>query len=264
MNEEFAEVTQEPAPDKYEAEAVKYGWKPAAEWDGEGHMSAEKFMTKGPGTSRKLAEKVEQLERKLTETDAQYSERLRRNEQAIQAAAEARLQARISDIESAKRRAVETGDVARYEALEQEKQQVVQQESPRQEDGPSEEDSRAMGAWIAAHPDYRSNKTYQAEIDKLWNRAMGYGIKDVPSVLKFIDDNYKAPVKAERTAAAVDGGGIGAAVGGKKNGWSSIPAEDRKEAARFIADGTFDDLAEKMKTTPEEAYAAKYWEQDDE
>ena len=248
--------------DPYEAEAQQYGWKPAGDWAGEGHMSAEKFMTRGPGTSRKLEATVTNLSKELEEQKG----RTARNERAITAAADARVSAAEDRIRAEMREAVEGGDTAKFDALEKERDEI---RSAPVSNGPSQGDQDAVKSWVADNPRYKSDTEFEAVAQAAWRKAEADGITSVPDILKRVNERmavlYPAenptPTPQPRKAAAVDPGGAPPRRQRGK-GWGDIPAEDRALANDFIADGTFDDLAKKGKITPQEAYAASYWSQD--
>lgn len=256
-----------PESDPYEAEAMKYGWKPADDWAGDGHMSAEKFMTRGPGTSRKLEAQVSDLTKRLDEVTQSSDERIRRTEQAVKAAADARVKAAEDSIRAQMREAVESGDTARFDELEKQRDEIRQEQQPS---GPSEADQNAVKAWVADNPKYQSDPIFQGAAQGAWKQAEAAGITSVPDILKFVDGKLgemygsKTPEPTptpKRAAPAVEAGGV-APRRQRGKGWSDIPAEDRKLAEEFISDGTFDELAKSQKTTPQEAYAASYWSQD--
>ena len=255
---------QAPEADPYEAEAEKYGWKPAGDWAGDGHMSAEKFMTRGPGTSRKLEAQVSDLTKRLDEATQSSDERIRRTEQAVKAAADARVKAAEDNIKTQMREAVESGDTAKWEQLEEQRANLQQEQQPS---GPSEADQNAVKAWVADNPKYTSDPIFQGTAQGAWKQAEASGLTSVPDILKFVDGKLGemyggTPTPTpKRTAPAVEAGGV-APRRQRGKGWSDIPAEDRKLAEEFIGDGTFDDLAKSNKTTPQEAYAASYWSQE--
>lgn len=247
-----------PEPDKYESDAKKYGWAPIEDWHGDPdkHISAEKYMTRGAGALKKLEAEKSALEKRVEQVESTITTRVERMERAQKAAHEAQLREKLAAIETIKRKAVETGDTKSYEAAAK-REKDLQAPAEPQEKTLAPDDQQAVTGWLDAHPDYRTNAEYQGEINSLWAKAEQYGIKDVKSILKFIDDNYKPAAKP--VPPGVEGGG--ATRGTSKRGrWAEIPAEDRKQAEKFIADGTFDVIAKEKGMTPQEAYAQLYFE----
>jgi hypothetical protein len=248
--------------DPYEDEAQQYGWKPAGDWAGDGHMSAEKFMTRGPGTSRKLEATVTNLTKEIED----WKGRTTRNEKAITAAADARVAAAEDRIRAEMREAVEGGDTAKFDALEKERDEI---RSAPASSGPPQADQDAVKSWVVDNPKFNKDPEFKAVAMAAWQSAESAGVTSVPEILKRIDSRMAAlyppesatPKPQVRKAAAVDPGGT-APQRKRGKGWSDIPAADRSMAEDFISDGTFDDLAKANKTTPQEAYAESYWSQD--
>lgn len=259
------EEVQEAQGDPYADEAVKYGWKPAEDWVGDsGHMSAEKYMTRGPGLNRKQQEQIEALQSQLSEVSASVESRIGNTERALKAAADARVEAERNRITQEMRYAAEQGDMAKYDELDQKRDKVAAAPASNE---PSAEDRQAVEMWIANNPNYKTDFAFQGLVNGLWQKAEKDGLTDPRAILQSIDNqlpNYghgSKPEAPKPKPVAVETGGT-APVKRRGRGWQDIPSEDRKMAMTFIERGDFDSLAEKGKTSPQEAYAASYWSQD--
>lgn len=246
------EVQDEPQADAYAEEARKFGWAPIEDWHGdpEKHISAEKYMTRGAGALKKLESENAEL-RRQTETVAQRIERM---ERAQKAAYEAQLRAKEDELEEAKRRAVDTGNVKAYEDAARKQKELTKREQPEL----PPEDQQAIMGWLGAHPEYKTDTKYQAEINALWSEASELGIKDTQSILKYIDKHHKPTPVAKAPGVETD---TPLRAGKQSKGWMQIPAEDRKQAEAFIKQGLFDAIAKEKKITPQEAYALAYFEE---
>ena len=255
--------------DPYEEEAKEYGWKPADEWQGDqsGHISAERFMTRGAGATRKLQKTVEDLNGRLASTEADVSERLSRTEAAMRAAGDARVKAAEERIRKEMMEAVESGDTERFTALDKEREEVRRGSEPDSK-GPTQEDKAVVQGWIAENPLFKTDTTFNALTNRFWQDAMNDGMSDPSAIFKVVDrrlreelpHKFKTDEPSPRPRApSVETGGVKPA---KKRGkgWADIPNADRSQAQSFIDDGLFDDLAKEMKVTPQEAYASKYHE----
>ena len=256
---EQADAQEVETPDPYADEAQQFGWKPAENWHGEGHMSAEKYMTRGPGTSRKLEAKIAALEKGAGD----YDKRLARMQGAQKAALDAQHKADMKRVKDGQRTAAETGDVAEFDKLAKEEEALTAE--PAEENSEEAANAQLIGDWMAKNPAYdnrspQHDPSYQKDIDALWNKAWSYGIRDTAILIAYVDDNYAAP--KQRQAPGMDGGGsTGPIRGAGAKGWGAIPADDRKAAMPDIDSGLFDDLAKAGKMTAKEAFAIEYFKQ---
>jgi|GEM_PF-4258205 len=259
---------------QYEQEALKYGWVPESEFTGTGsHMGAEAFMERGPGTSRKaLAENVE-LKKQLEGARSSFDARFKRLENTFAAAAEANQEALRSEYERNKQAAFDDGDIDKLKTLTDEHEKgITQPAAPVAQEIP-EAERQVIEAWASKNGWFQVHKkatddalgyyealTGQGKPPKeALETLSGYIAGDYPH-LKAVGFETPKP-ESTRTAAAVEGGGLGATKTTKK-GWKDVPAEDRALVKNQLSDGLWDKLAEKMKTTPQEAWASKYHEQD--
>jgi len=264
---EVAPVEQEHV-DPYAEEAKKYGWVEPEDFDpaNGAHMSAEKFMTRGPGTSRKLNDTVSDLTKQLADEKAGTKARMDRFERAQKANEENRIQARAAAIAEAQRTAAESGDMEEYDRLAGQKD-IKPGKAPASV--VSAEEEAAVEEWVnRPENDWFSyseegNKTgiriynMQRERDVPYadalNKVTDWMRREHPSW--FPDET---PPATPRTAAAVDSGGL-ASRGAAKKGWANIPAEDRAMVKAEMDRGEWNAKAKEMKTSPQEAFASLYW-----
>ena len=254
------------ADDPYFDEAVKFGWTPPEKWKGDGSpMSAEQFMERGPGTSRKLKSELEEVKKQLQRTTASTEATNR----ALKAAHDAKVQEEVERIISEQRNAVEAGDTQRFDELEQKRRKAEKEAAPKADDGaPSPEDAQKVQSWISSNADFDADPVFKAAANALFDAEQKKGVTDVDAILAAVDEGLTArglkegpkPAPRVRRQAAVHGDVSGAARRQTNaKSWNSIPADDRKAAQSFIKDGTFDALAKQLGVTPQEAYATKYW-----
>lgn len=270
--EELELEVDEPEEDEYAEEAKKYGWKPAEDFNGEGtHMSAEAFMLRGPGTSRKAQADNAELKKQLHDVEEGHSARLERMEKAMKAGEDARVEARASEIARRKRAAAEDGDIDLYDRLEAHEKETKPFKQPAPEI--PEAERVAIEAWLAKpenswfNADEEATKYATQAYAQLQGRgstpeeALDQTTKWVAGKFQYL--GLQAP--KQRQSAAVDAGGQRAgSTSARKTGpgWGQIPAADRAIAEKQIKQGEWNDLAEQTKTTPQAAFAKAYWDQD--
>ena len=241
---EVAETPPAPEPEPLEAEARRLGWKPKEEWRGDTSRwtDAATFMERA--TIRR--ETVEELTARLAERDREYTERLERIERANQMA----LKMQRERLKAEERQAVELGDVARYDALQQQRQELDAPPPPRQQPqaGPPPETQE----WMRRNTWFNADPVMKAAAVTLANQAMAMGMHSPAEQLRYVDEQMprQFPHKfgAKPTVSAVDPGGLGP-VRKRAKGWDDIPQEDRRVAMSFIDDGTM----------TKEQYAKEYW-----
>ena len=267
--EQVSEAVEEQAVDEYAEEAKTYGWVDAEDFSGDGnHMSAEAFMTRGPGTSRKSQAENAALKKQLSSMETDFDARFKRMEAANQARMDAELETRMAKIAKQKLAAVEDGDVDAYKALEAEELTKVAKPTV---DGLSPEEQGAIESWIEKNQWFKEDRAASQTATHDYDTFKSRGLSPAEALEKvterarvrhpFLFDAPAAAVAAKQTVAAVDGGGLSRSATGKK-GWGDIPVEDRKLVARQIQDGEWDALAAKSKVTPQAAFAESYWSQD--
>lgn len=232
-------------------EARAFGWKPQTEWQGErpaGYIeSPVEYMdrVKRSKTFSAMSERIERQEREARET-AQRMNAV--NEFALKAQRDI-YERRIAEIEVAKRRAAESGDVASYDRLTEARAQMDRQPPMAPvHAAPSSavEEYRRANAWTenpliwreavdAVDFALKSGKSFTSEADQI-KYAETLILQKYP---------HLAPKAAETAAprpsrpAAVEGGGIAPA--SRSGGFASLPAEARAAFARFAREGIFSD-----------------------
>lgn len=267
MNDEPEKA--EETPHDYETEAATFGWKSADDFGGDNgnHMSAEAFMLKGPGTSRKAEARIAELEKGQATFEAEmkagYDARMERMERAQEANAQANIEARAQEISSAKRQAAESGDMEAYDALEK--------DTPKPAKAPAsdipEADRRIIEGWLVDNDWFKTDPIANDDAIKYYNAFTAGGASTQDALDKVTErmklkSPYLFPVAVpKKEVAAVDGGGLGRRSSGKK-AWSDVPADDKRAVENQIKNGDWDSLAAELKVSPKEAFATKYWSQE--
>lgn len=248
-----------------EAEARKQGWVPRDEFRGDptDWTSADEYVRMGdPKYLRKALKdtrkSVSNLEQKLAEKDAEFSERIERFER-MSKAQRAKL---YNDIESARRQAVADGDTDRYDALNRQEAALYEQEEAASKPAPKKQAAKAdephpdVDRWVQANPWFMKDQALNMAAQGIHAQLMA----DEPHLT--IEDNLKKvraeivkryPEKFGKGArpqtnghSAVEGGArMPAAKGGKT--WTEIPSDDKKIIARHIEEGLYKDQAEAAK-----------------
>ena len=245
--------------DPYEEEAVKFGWKPPSDdWKGDKPpMSAEQWMERGPGTSRKALAQVADLTKELDSVKKSSERALR----ATKAAADARIDGEVRRIKAEKVKAVEAGDTEKYNTLEQE-ETAVQQNNTAEGD--------ILRDWVADTDWFNKDQVMTGAATALFGEAERNGITSTQAKLDYVDKQLReqlphkfepAPEKPKRKAAPVESGGRSVRRSSGVKGWNDIPASDRTQAQEQIDEGDFDHLAEQKKVSAKDAYAEMYWSQ---
>jgi hypothetical protein len=265
-------VENEPETDEYAEEAVKLGWTPPENWKGEGNpMSAEAWMTRGPGLARKLQGEVETLKEQQARIAKEHSERLERQAKAIREAERVRAEQMVNSIKAAQRRAVEEGDTETFEALEAKRSEIKVPDEPEEKDnGIPPEEKAAFDSWIVKNPWFKTDYAMSGAATGLYSEAEAMGITTPAAKYEYVDRKMREefPHKFDdapkrRKTAAVEGQVL---AGGKKTGkgWNDIPKEERDDAIRFIINS--EDLgpvyakeAKEKGMTPRELFAQSYW-----
>lgn len=257
--EEVAPVEELPQVDpELVAEARRYGWKPKDEFTlaPDGWVDADRFLELPSTQAKALRDTKQRLEKELAERD----ERLARIEATTKKALErARQQerdaydAKLRAIENAKREAAELGDLNRYDALARQQENIkppVEPEEPKPAAPRDEafEQYKQQARWMADNNAYAF--AFQAIEAHPEVKALP-PIKQVQWVEKKVREYFPEHFEEARPMTPkVDGGGLG--VGRKRErGADDLPADVRRVAQQFVADGVYKSVAE---------YAKDYWE----
>ena len=256
------------AAEKLEAEAAGFGWVSEDEFEGEGnHMSAEAFMLRGPGTSRKLQKQLEEAQGQITDLKSGTAASFARMEHALKARAEVDVETRATEIAGDMRTAAETGDMDAYDTHAKE----LQKQKSETQDAIPPVEKQAIDAWIPDNPWFEDDPVARGEAAQYYRSFTGRGMAPAEALKKTTErvklrHPYLFPKEPDdpKRPAVVDGGGLlPANRSSKKKSWADVPAEDRVLVKDQIESGEWDALAKEMKTSPKEAFASKYWEQDE-
>lgn len=266
-----------------EADARAQRWVPKDEFKGNPRdwVSAEEYLRRSdPKHLRKQLDMTRKEVRDLRQARDQdakaFAERLDRFE-AMSKAQRTKL---YGDIETARRQAVEAGDTAEYDRLNQVEANLYDQEraAGKTTAKPAEREqgdaNEVVEAWIEENPWWDTEPKMQHAAMTINNRiAKQYPdlspeeqlAKTLEQVEKRFPEYFeKKPGKmtASRKTnghAAVEGGGrmVGSTRG---KGFTDIPAEERAIIKRHIEEGLYSEPGEKMDATKAQARAAKsYW-----
>ena len=220
-------------------------------------MSAEQWMERGPGTSRKAIAQVADLTKELDAVKKSSERALR----ATKAAADARIDGEIRRIKAEKVKAVEAGDTETYNNLEQE-ETAVQQNNSAEDD--------VLRDWVADHDWFNSNAGMTGAATAYYGEAERNCIAGTQAKLDYVMEKVTAdfpahfnpePEKPKRKAAPVESGGRSVRRSNGVKSWNDIPVAARTQAQEQIDEGDFDHPAEQKKVSAKEAYAEMYWSQ---
>lgn len=271
MNDEPEKA--EEAPHDYETEAATFGWKSADDFGGDSgnHMSAEAFMVKGPGTSRKAEARIAELEKGRSEFEeemrAGYADRLSRMERTVTENAELNATARAKDAAVARREKAEGNglDMDTYDILEKDRPKDSPAKAPV--DDVPREDQIIIEGWIAKNEWFKTDPIANADAITYYRAFAANGSNTQEALDKATERmKLKAPYlfpapEPKKSVASVDGGGLGRRSGGKKT-WADVPAEEKRDAQVHIDDGFWDLRAKEYNVSPKEAFAIRYWRQE--
>lgn len=264
--EQPVETPKEPEADpESEAEARKYGWRPKSEFDKDpaGWVDAKRFL-EIPQTQvkmlRDLRRNDEREKRELREQLARIEGTTKTAIERVREQEKLAYEARIAELEKAKREAAEVGDLRRYDDL-QKQQANIRQPAPLPEHV-SEPVPQAPPELIA----YQQGPT-GAWVNNTEAVAFGYeeiernpSIKRLPvtkqlqwaeaRVREFFPELF--PQQPQPMRARVDGGGLGGSARRGK-GPEDLPPEARQIGSDFVKEGVFKSL---------EDYAREYFAQE--
>lgn len=257
---------QEPQPDpELEAEAAKYGWKPKDNFkrNPEGWIDAAKFLEL-PSTQVKMTRDINRrLEKELRDRD----ERLARIEATTQTAVQRirdqerqAYEAKLAELQAAKRAAVEVGDTAQFDRLEAQ-QRAIQPPPPVpvSQSGPVPEVKAYLDetkwfkdpdAFTFARELIDANPAVQ-KLDPM--RQVKWAEAQLRNSGVFAH-HFEAPAPAKPAVSRVDAGGMGGATSFRRTkGASDLPQDVRAVADSFVKEGIYKSVDE---------YAADYFGQE--
>ena len=260
--------------------ARSQGWVPKEEFRGDPSKwrDAAEFIKRGEEIvpilkerTKTLASKLEAAEAKLQQKDREDAEKFARLERMTETALARQRDQLVSSYDAAMRSAVELGDVARFDQLKRDQvvavqrlDQQVEQVAPRQQppqhqaNQPPPEYVNTVKQWEQRNPwiaDPELDTVARIYSNKLAQEKPGISLEDnLKATEGYIKQRYadKFP-KAQAGSPSVEGGGRMSATGSRAKGVAELPADVRKVAARFVAQGLYKNEAE---------YAKDYWSQD--
>ena len=272
----------EPKPERSEVEtrARAMGWVekdqfrgPADQW-----RDADEFVKRGEEETpilrernRDLARKHAELEERLARQQREFDERVTRQERMAQQALRKQREQMLGSYENAKRQAVELGDTQRYDQLDRDQREAVQQfdqqyyEAVTPKADPQQQvqqlpphEKVEVDSWVQQNPWFQADplmkqyaEAYHVHLNQT-NPSMGLR-ENLAAVSQEVRRRFSDRFQPQRRPTAVEGG-EGMATGGKRaRGVAELPPEARRAAQEFVAAGAYKNVAE---------YAKDYWAQD--
>lgn len=265
LEEAAPEVKPDDAPKvdpEIEADARKYGWKPKDDFTlaPEGWVDAERFLQLPQTQVKMLRDNSRNLERSLKDSEERFSKIEGMSRAAIEKVRDQErrsYEAKLSELESKKRAAVEIGDIDAYDQLSREQSGIKQPEAAeaRQQEAPKIDPS--VSKYMAENAWTKDPVAFRFAFNAIENAPE---VKTLPAarqvqwaekrVREFFPELFP---EEKRQTARVDGGGVGFAGRGREKGADDLPAEARKQAEEYVKEGVFKNVAE---------YAKEYFEQE--
>ncbi len=266
-----------------EQRARAMGWVSKDEFRGPADKwrDADEFVRKGEedlpivrerlrDTTRKLTD----LEKRLSEQDAQYRREISGLERMTTVALTRQREQIEASYAAAQRQAVEVGDVARFdqlrrdegEALQRLDQQAWQARNPQPQrcpiglpppEGPIVDSWKQQNPWFLHNPEM--NQVAQMAHVRIGRENPNLPLQDnLAQVTAYMRQRYPEafPGQTQQRPASmsVEGGSRVPANGGaRRRGAGDLPADARTQGERFIKQGLFKDMSE---------YANEYWSQE--
>lgn len=235
-NLEAQEKHVEESQDDYEAEARAMGWKPLDEYKGDPdkHIPAEKFVKRG-------MEKLPVLQKNYKEV----LDKVKALEEYNKTIAERSYQRALADIKAEQLKAVEKGDIKEYNTLEEQKEKIQQDYSPKQstEQNPKEaiEKQRLLIEWNKQNDWYMKDQMLNAEAD-LYFQELEIDSPNLPlsEKLQMVEQRIKEsnPRKFQKSERPPSVAGTKQSKGGSaKKTWNDIPTKDQVKAEDWIKRG---------------------------
>ena len=274
---EEAEPSQE-AEQNYEAEARKQGWKPKEEFDGpqDKWRPAKEFVDRGNEDPRILRSRVDKLDKlyegvkkqwqaDLKAKEAEFNERVERHSRMAERALREQRQTYEQQIAAAKREATLTGDVERYDQIEQHERAVKQQWARDDKETAPQAQTTAraptpapeVNNWIAKNPwfnkDHALTEVATAYEDYLARAKPGLSLDErLEETRRHVVAEF--PHKFGKKAAGMNGASRGGspvegaqrgANGGSSDdgGFSDAHAEVKAQFKSFVKEGLYKDIA---------------------
>lgn len=282
-----AEAREPSAPsggEDIEARARSQGWVPREEFRGdpERWRPADEFVKRGEELlpvalerSRAAERKAQELEARLAAREREFEDKIGRLERISTTAIQRERDRLDAMYRNAMRGAVESGDTARFDQLDRDRQTAIEhydrhiqeQVQPRRDPSqppPLPPDKQAIvDGWIQRNEWYNRdpelNAVAQAFHERLGNEKPGLSLaENLAETERYVRWRYADKFggsSRQITMPMVDAGGgrMPSSAGPRAKGVNELPADVRRVGESFVKQGLFKDLAE---------YARDYWAQD--
>lgn len=263
MSEEASALSE---PDDQEVKARETGWVPKEEWKGKPDNwkpAADWLERSNPRYVPALEKKIGNLEGKLAKQETEFADRLKRLESSTRAALKDERERIEREAEARILKATELGDTEGVKkALSDQKKDMERlsekaevaadkqelKETKEASDLPPEVKKR-LESWLEDNDWYSSNRRLARQFDYIYSVVE----EDMPGATilerlaaareKLVEENptkfgKKAAEEDDRKPSRVEGGNRN--TNGSKDGWSQVPADDRKVCDNLIkGDGLF-------------------------
>jgi len=257
------------APERSENEtrARAMGWvdKDSFRGPSEKWVDADEFVRRGEEElpvlrerNRDLSRRFTDLETKLQKQEREFNERTQRQENLARIAL-AQQRANLSaQYDAAKMQAVEMGDTTRYQQLNRDQQQAIQNfdeqyhkavepPQPQRQNGPPPDVQAKVDAWVVENPWFATDpgmNQYAQTVHMHLQRTQPSLTVDqnFAEVSKLVRERF--PEKFGRAGGggppAVEGGsGMPSGGGRRTRGYADLPAEAKRDVDEFVKAGAF-------------------------
>lgn len=273
------------AGDDIESKARSQGWVPREEFRGdpEKWRPADEFVKRGEELlpvalerSRAAERKAQDLEARLAAREREFEDKIGRLERISTAAVQRERERLDAMYRNAQRNAVETGDTARFDQLDRDRQAAIEnydkyiQEQVQPRRDPSQPHSlppdrqAVVDGWVQKNEwfnrDPELNAVAQAFHVRLGNEKPGLSLaENLAETERYVRqryaDKFGGTQSRQITAPMVESGGgrMPSTAGPRAKGASDLPSDVRRVGESFVKQGLFKDLNE---------YARDYFAQD--
>lgn len=273
------------AGDDIESKARSQGWVPREEFRGdpEKWRPADEFVKRGEELlpvalerSRAAERKAQDLEARLAAREREFEDKIGRLERMSTAAVQRERERLEAMYRNAQRNAVETGDTARFDQLDRDRQAAIEnydkyiQEQVQPRRDPSQPHSlppdrqAVVDGWVQKNEwfnrDPELNAVAQAFHVRLGNEKPGLSLaENLAETERYVRqryaDKFSGTQSRQISAPMVESGGgrMPSTAGPRAKGASDLPSDVRRVGESFVKQGLFKDLNE---------YARDYFAQD--
>jgi len=209
-NTDKEETVEKKEPEKvdYEKIAKSKGWKPKDDFSGEAWIGAEEFVKREP-----LFEKIKGLKSEVKETHASLSEMkqlVRTMTEQFKEAKDVAVKKAIDDLKAQKKEAIEVGDVAKVEKIDEqiEAQKQIKKDVPAQvEIKPEIKEWVSKNKWFDENPKLQKfalsfNKAYAADNQEA---SLSEVLEETEKAVKLrFPDEFKSNTARQESASPVE------------------------------------------------------------